>query len=72
MAMNKFVVVEGNQYYRIDFGSLHILRIPKRVGKTHNLYGVHVTDKQMAKSLCKIMNENKEALIGKSKSSSGP
>ena len=64
MAQNKFVVVEGNQYYRIDYGSLHILRIPKRVGKTHNLYGVHVTDRQMARAVCKVMNENKEAIVG--------
>lgn len=66
MAKKKFVVEEIRQYYSIDFGSLKMVRVPMRVGKTHKLQGVYVTDKQFAKALCKLMNENKEVLIGKS------
>lgn len=63
MAVKKFELVERPQYYVIVFGTLHILRIPKRENNINKLHDLTTSDKTRARRLVKTMNERREIFL---------
>lgn len=65
--MKGFTLHERPQYFAIAYGTLTVVRIPKRSADLNRLNGLSTDDKKRANLICKAMNEKKmlEAIIGK-------